>query len=330
MNRLLTIIRADPAALLAPLIIMLVAANGCQFSRRIYLSDDLTRADALFDMHQYELAAVKYSQLIRRYPDSAARQRVYMQKGLCFHNERIQSLKDAASVYLEYLEEYPDGVYREEANKRLERIRIIQTDQTRESNKRETTRMGDIVTARQVLERDPYNAELHLHLGNLLWEAGEYESAANEYARAQEIDAALQEHAMITRRLTVDANGQLAPLTPELAAAREREANPLVVFDVNDYKSRPPVSRAGVRESFYNVLGKVRNQSARTIQAVEVDILFVNAAGELLDAQTSLVGAMPPGSVRVFRARSTRFDDIHNVRNVDIVARDGSPSMFGL
>ena len=304
------------------LFVILVPLAGCSLTQRVALYDDVHRADHLFSEKNYELAAVKYHQLTDKYPESKTRQRMLMQLGLCYYNEQIQALQDAQDSYVAYLDQYPAGHYQDEATRNLQRIKTVRANRSQAIQSKQVKVADDISKLKAATKSDPYNAELFLKLGNAHWNLQQYDEAVQAYTQAMEIDAALQEHELIVNRMTIDSDGNTIILTPELRRELEREKNPLVIFDMHEYNSRLLYDTQAAREAYYNVLGKIRNQSSRLLDNVTVEVAFYNPNGDLLDVNEVTIGRMPPGGVRIFRARASSYTNIYNIQRYECSAHE--------
>lgn len=301
--------------------------TGCGTWARIHLADDVWQANHRYKQEEYAASAVLYEQLVDKYPEGKTRQRMMLKIADCMYLYNIQptarhapALHDAASVYLDYLEQYPQGEYRKDAQQGLERIRAIQANRDQRAQQRLEQIADDVEKLKKAIAQNPYNAQLHLRYGNALWKLERYDEAVDAYLKSQEIDAALKEFELIKNRMTVDEKGRVQPITPEMRRQIEREANPLVIFEVNDYQSNLPRDFFAVRDVYYNVIGKVLNQSSRHLNNVLVQVDFYNAAHQLLDSKTVSVGNMSPGAVRVFNVKATNYDYLDNIRSYEINA----------
>ena len=234
-----------------------------------------------------------------------------MQKGRCLY--RMDDYVDAQRILEKYLEEYPDGMYAKDVKVYLKNMSVIRTSQRKATCSVEDDTKGDIAYLEDMITSSPYNATYHYELANAYWKIKEYDKAADEYLAATQIDAALRENELIKQRLTVDDQGNIVPLTPELQRAKERELNPLVIFDTHDYNMRQTRDFYSARETYILVAGKVRNQSSRLIRNIVVEVSFYNVHRELLDVRNYRIGSMGPGDVRGFVVKSSFSDDIYNV-----------------
>ncbi|HUT23379.1 MAG TPA: FxLYD domain-containing protein [Sumerlaeia bacterium] len=280
---------------------------------RLSLSGTLAQADKRFAEKQYRVAAALYRQALEDYPEGEKRERIYVQIGRCFYNDQVQSLHDAQAAYSGYLERYPQGVFRQEVTDELTRIRMVRANREEEVRRKYDQAEGDVEKIQAALNEQPYDAELHLRMGHALWELERYDEALQHYLKSQEINAALKEYDLLKKRMMVDEDGKIVPLTPDAARQIEREQKPLIIFGVNEYKSRIGRGVLGAREVYYNVQGMVRNQSSRLLRNVAIEVVFLNPAREQLDVQRSYVGDLPPGAVRAFGVQARRYDDIYNI-----------------
>jgi tetratricopeptide (TPR) repeat protein len=284
---------------------------------RLSQGGTLAQADKRFEEKQYQVAAALYRQALDGCPEGETRERIYVQIGRCSYNDQVQSLHDAQAVYSEYLERYPQGVFRQEIADELARIQMIRANREEKVQRKYDQAEGDVEKIQAALNEHPYDAELHLRMGNALWELERYDEALKHYLKSQEINAALKEYDLLKKRMMLDQDGKVVPLTPDVARRIEQERNPIVIFGVNEYKSRLEQSVFGAREVYYNVQGMVRNQGARLLRNVAIEVIFYNPAHEQLDAQRCQVGDLPPGAVRAFGVQARRYDDIYNIASYE-------------
>ncbi|NQU43713.1 hypothetical protein HQ520_10530 [bacterium] len=266
------------------------------------------------------MAVIKYRQVLQEAPDSEQRERILLQLGNCFFNEQFRSLHDAHEAYLRYTIEYPQGFYIDEAQRSLDRIRAILANRDEVDRAQKEVAAKTVEELTKLIEQNPYDADLSLRLGNALWELERYDEAVKAYLKSTEINAWLQEHDLIRKRLMVNEDGDVIPVTPEKERELERESNPLIVSNLNEYHSRLKATRDGqAGEVFYNVTGIVHNRGSQFLRRAEVEVRFYNAAREILDVKVAQVGNMPPGAIRGFSLRATNYDNIYNITSYEAI-----------
>jgi len=264
-----------------------------------------------FKQQKYQSAIPKYEYLTIHHPRDRKRQYFQFQKGLSLY--LVRSYHDAEKTFRDYLENSPNGVYTAESKAYLTKIEALRSEKERNYDLQREQLKGDIKILREMLERDPYSAQVHYELGNKLWELEQYTEAAKHYLKAGEIDAALKENELIKNRLIINGNGEAVPLTPERQKELEKENNPLVIFDIHSFYQRIKPDYMGASKSFQTVAGKVRNQSKRALHRVSVSVNFYNMHHELLDTQKYYVGTMGPQEVRAFLVKGQNYDNLYNI-----------------
>jgi tetratricopeptide (TPR) repeat protein len=287
--------------------------TGCAWLSDPVRYREITLADEQFQDRDYGLAAVNYQRALESQGEFSDRQRVMLQVGRCFYNEQVRSLDDAQDAYSRYLEQYPNGAYAEEARLNLERIRAIIYNRLQTIKAREALTTKTIDGLRAQIQQNPYNADLHLALGNALWEAKQYDEACAAYMKSIEINAWLREHDVVKARVAKDEKGKAIALTPGLLLRNERERNPLVISDVHDFRSRPVLEYYSASEAYYNVTGMVRNQSSRDLRSVVVEVRFLNASRQILGVERANLGSFPSGAMRGFSVRVSSVENIYNI-----------------
>lgn len=296
-----------------------VSQTACATYQRVALSEDIRLANRRFEQKQYLVARAMYRRLIDKYPDCPARQEMMVKIGQCFFNDQFHSLHDARMAYLEYLENYPTGFYADDARENLRRIDALMNVREQTVDGRMDRVAENIKKIQDAIAKDPENAQLYnsadlyVRLGDALWKLDRYDEAKDAYVKARELNPELAQHPNIVKRVGTGPDGKPIALTPEAQKEIERDQNPLVVFDDHSYNSRSSKDVFTAREVYYNVQGLVRNQSSKLLKGVVVEVRFLDAARNQLDSQRETVGDMPPGSVRAFGVRASRFDNIYNV-----------------
>lgn len=297
------------------LTIFALLISGCARMDAFFLYDSVRSANKYFDDANYGVAAAKYRIILDKYPESPKKEWMTIQLGRCFYNDRVQSLHDAQAVYRDYLEQYPDGIYRKDAQRELDRINTVRANREGIIVANLSQVSGNVHDIQEAIKDNPYDAELHLRLGNALWDLGRYDEACQAYLEGQEIDARLKEHELVRNRLEVNQWGEIIPLSPDNQREQEKDNTPIVLFDINEYKSRllNDSGNGASSQVYYNVIGKVRNQSSHKIRGVIVEVSFFNPVGKLIDVKKDLVDDIPPGSVRVFSVRADNNDNVYNI-----------------
>ncbi|MCJ7795771.1 MAG: FxLYD domain-containing protein, partial [Thermoleophilia bacterium] len=311
--------RPVPIALLLALGFGALFPTGCSVFTRVELADDIWLANRRYNQKRYMVARAMYARLIEEYPDGRTRQKLMLKMGRCSFNEDIRSLHDARMTYMEYLDAYPEGHYAKDARDNLLAIDFAQAERQRMVEIRQGKVAKRIEEIQEAIKKDPENtnlygnADLHLQLGNALWNLGSYDEACKAYLKSCQIDPTFKENDLVKRRVVFDEKGLAIALTPNRRQAIAREMYPLVVFDTYDYTSRMTRSLYNAGQAYFNVTGFVRNQSAREIKGVVVEVRFYDPGRKLLDSVNVHVGNMRPGTVRPFRARATSFDNLYNI-----------------
>ncbi|HNY27082.1 MAG TPA: tetratricopeptide repeat protein [Candidatus Sumerlaeota bacterium] len=299
--------------------LLLLVQGGCSYARRLTLSDEMQEAQERFSQGEYMVARALYERLAQNTSDNLVRQKMMLQMGKCYFNEQVRDFHDARMTYLQYIETYPNGQYVAEARQCLAEIDNAQKQRNHQAEVKLDQVAQEIETIKAAIQADPQNsnlynnADLHLKLGNALWRLQRYDEARDAYVRGCELNAALRENATLRERLTTDAAGRIVPVTPERRSEIEHERQPLVVFNDNAYKSRLNSDHDSVREVYYNVTGLIRNQSARDLHGVVLEVRFFNPNHDLMDTQNISIGDIGPGGVRTFLARATSYDNLYNI-----------------
>lgn len=297
---------------------VLAASTGCTSTlREIRLHKQRSEALEAFAQHDYALAAARFESLSDRYPDSIRRQEMMREQGISLY--LLGSYHSAREVFQKYLKQYPEGPLVSDVQSYLDKIEILTASGPLADAQVLQAAKSDLNTLYQLQKQHPHDPEVCYALGNKLWQLGQKEEALRFYGKAQELNATYQEKALIRERMIVNEDGEVVPISPEMIEQRYLEEHPLVVFDTHHYTSRATADNDGetwsARQRFYQVTGRVRNQSSRLIHDVEVEVQFLNLHNELLDVKVVRLGSLGPGVVKAFRVKSGDFDNIFNISN---------------
>ncbi len=300
---------------LCAIILASMLVVSCSRYHAFMLSPRVTKAERDFNSSYCAISVLEYDRLYNIHPDPKMKAYFLFQKGQCLYI--MNDYTDARKVFEEYQQEFPDGEHKTEVHALLTKIAALRASQEELEAFKIEEAMGNVEQIEDLLTTQPFNAHLHYELANAYWRLEKYDKAAKAYLTATEIDAAYKENDLIKRRLMYNDKGEIVPMTPELQDALERERNPLVIFDVNDYTMRGERDLYSARQNTYIVAGKVRNQSERPQRNVIVEVTFYNISREILDVRTYRVGTMGPKEVRAFVVQSTFADDIYNIYSFD-------------
>lgn len=274
-----------------------------------------------FERGEYEKTATELEPIIDAYPvgDERRAELLYLQGVSYFYQKNFH---DAEIALAEYLDRYPEGKYADRAFQDLTQARAAGAAPDPIAEERLQEAKDSIERLLEAEREHPTDPKIKYYLGNALYDLGQYREAGRYYFEAQALEAAYQEKDLIRQRLLIDDEGKPVAATPEMLRAIERDEHPIVVFDVVNYFQRSGQELDTARRSFFNVTGKVRNQGVRPIKGVELEIRFENALNQVLDVQIVRLGAMEPGDVRAFLAQASRYDNILNIEDYEILARE--------
>lgn len=293
------------------LLLAAVALGGCATFTELQMQPQVRRANAAFEEGNYALAATLFESLGERHPALPEREEFKIRQGIALYT--LGSYHDARNAFLSYMKLFPVGTRREEAQIYLEKIEVLLSPDSPELKAAIDKAKKDLDALQQLHLRNPYTPDVDLAIGNLYYEMGNYEEAMRYYYEGLTIDAAYREKKLIRDRLILDEQGRPHPLTPEELERIERDGQPLVVFQTQQYLAREPYTFSNGQNRFFNVTGLVRNQSSRYLSQTSVEVRFLNSSQQVMDVAIVPLGAMGPGEVRAFRASADSYDNIYNI-----------------
>lgn len=297
---------------------------GCAWfqstTAEIYYARQLKRANEAFQQDRYALAATLYESLSDRYPSTKRREDMIMNQAMALY--KLKDYHDARNVYLNYLQEFPEGRYVEEARDRLDKINVFLTAGRRPSDRQIEQAKEDLAKLRALRKEYPYSPDIAYALGNLYYEMGDYEEAVRFYYEAQQLNAAYKEKELISQRMLINNQGEPVPMTREAQQQYLKNENPLVLFNLNDYKaSQQGQYITGNPDIYFCVTGLIRNQSDTIKRDVTIEVRFLNVNHEIQDVTYVRLGNLAPQEVRAFRATATKFDNIYNIAEYECIPR---------
>jgi tetratricopeptide (TPR) repeat protein len=297
--------------------LLFLSVTGCSHYKAVVLWPSVRAAQKDFQAERYDVAITRYNLLSTDHPNEKKRQFFLTQKGLGLY--LIHAYHDSEKTFLSYLSQYPDGLYKSEAEAYIIKIEALRSEKERNYIFEREEIKDDAKLLRQMIEMDPYNAQVHYDLANKLWDLEKYNSATKHYLKAGEINAALKEKDLLKNRLMINKEGKVVPVTPKRQMAMDRENNPLIIFDSHDFRQRRKPDFLGASLAFFTVSGKIRNQGKRVLRGVSVSVNFYNMRYEILDTRTFHIGTMGPREVRAFLVKGSNYDVLDNITSYECV-----------
>lgn len=251
--------------------------------------------------------------VISKYPGTEEGAEAHYWLGVAYY--RIQSYRDAISMFQQYLELAPKGVYAEESAAYTTRL-------TDEYDKRYLSpdELNDRIaeTAAEVAAR-PEDIELRLRLADLFWKRGDYGKAGEVYAELVKTRPELAAESPIATRMEFLPGGQYVVLTPIEIERRQVAKQPLEIMGSSSFKSGRDLLTRELR--YYVVTGRVRNRGDSVLYGVDVDVTIYGFGNVVYDTHTVNIGRMNPGEVRAFSTQFSNFPNIEDINRYEIVPR---------
>ena len=260
---------------------------------------------------KYLSAVTRYLLVVQRDQSRPeARQEARFRLGECYY--QMRSYMESAIQFQRYLADYPDGAFVSEAKQYLEKLQGIEAQERQEQARQRKENQARLKKWREAAGSEPNSAEAAAQVGHALWDLGEYEDAGRQYLRAVQLESAKRNDKLISSRLEFHEDGSATVLTPAERERREKELNPIVIFNKHGY-------RGGGQDLFdaeprwYIVTGQVVNRSSRTVGDVSVAVTVYDFSGHVLDTASYGIGTMRPGQIRAFRTTFRNFENIYNI-----------------
>lgn len=277
------------------------------------------RAIEYYDQRNYTMAIASIENLRQRPIYLPWEEELLFRLGDSHH--QLRNYHDARRAYSLCLEKYPDGRYANTASTNLMRMEVERSEPEAAAEERVAAAEKDRELLTQLEREFPRDPRIKYLLGNIYYEVKDYQRSGEYYFQAQLLEATYREKELIRQRLRFDEDGAPEALRPDTLQEIELDRNPLVVLDVYPYRER---GQRGLdsRHIYANLTGKVHNRSTRIARNVQLEVQFLSGTKNLLDHQTIFIGNLPPGAVRPFLAQARHYDNLYNITDYEVVARE--------
>ncbi len=271
----------------------------------------LRAAERMLDAGNPYSAITRLHHTIATYPETEAGIDARFVLGRTYYD--VNSLVQAHDLLSAYLERAPKGQYAAEARELITRLqedmqKRYPTPEATES--RAQMLRAEIATGNAAMET-------HTALADLLWKQSRYEESARTYVQATQQFPSLVSDALLTRRVEIADDGSYTVLTPGEIMRRDREANPLRIFNVTAFPAGRDRRTLAYRR--YVVAGQVTNQGSSVLRNAEVHVTLFGFGNVIYDTRTQQFGTLRPGQVRAFSLRFSNFDDLNRIERYDTV-----------
>ena len=293
--------------------------TGCVWMRDLPYHDQRRAADLAFENQEYMLAASRYESLTDRYPpDSSIREEMMFRQGVALYS--VGTYHSARYVFGEYLSEYPRGIHQTDIKDYIRKIDVLMSRATpAEAMKlQEAKTKANLDALNILLAEHPTDWRVFEAIGDAQWKLGNYDEAIEAYFKAHSIASTYEERDLNNGKLILDADGNPIPVNPKVLEQMEIDRNPVRVYDLSVYNSRRDSIFSGGEMRFYNLTGSVRNQGRQLLNGVEVEVVYKDISGNILDVDYVNIGSLGPGEVRAFLSRADEFDNIYNIVDYDV------------
>jgi tetratricopeptide (TPR) repeat protein len=301
--------------IVAAAMIVVFLSAGCVAHRQVVSA---AHSDPELDYAYRDMAEGKYVSAVTRYllvvqrdqSRPEARQEARFRLGECYY--QMHSYVESGLQFQRYLADYPDGAFVSEAKQYLEKLQGIDDQERKQEELQRRQDEAWLKQCREVAGKQPNSADAAVDVGHALWNLGQYEDAAREYLRAVQLDPRKRNDKLVSSRLEFHEDGSATVLTPAERERREKELNPIVIFNKHGYKGGGQ-DLFDAEPRWYIVTGQVVNRSSRTVGDVSVAVTIYDFSGHVLDTANYGIGAMRPGQIRAFRTTFGNFENIYNV-----------------
>lgn len=268
-------------------------------------------ARRMIEAGDFNVVIPRLLQIIGKYPRSRSALDARYWLGVSYYN--IRGYQDAISLFQEYLAAAPHGEFAEDSARQIAKIRKEYTDQFGSPAKldEEINALWDQVKA------EPLNYKSKWDLAGLLWKRGDYDMAGELYANIVTQYPEYATDSRLRNRIEFYSDGSYMLLTPDEKQKRSIEQEPLLVRNLNSFRSgRDLFTR---EERFYVVSGQTSNRGDSILYGVRVNVTIYGFGNIIYDTNTINIGRLNPGEARAFSVRFSNFDNMNNITRYEAI-----------
>ncbi|MBD3267473.1 tetratricopeptide repeat protein [bacterium] len=261
----------------------------------------LEEADQYFDRGQYKTALVKYSSYIYApFPNQTKLDHARYRMALCHY--KLEQYAEAHESFYVLLKERPDFAQADEAKIFLEESKEKVKKRQEKLKERREELDFQIVQLKELLKKDPENAEYHYKLANSFWEVGLIKEAVEQYELAATLNQNYLQKETLRRRIRIKDSGEFAVRDPNLDFAKD---DTVVVEHVNKKIVRKG-DWLGERD-YVRISGFVRNKGLRNVRNVSVEVTIYDFNNNVQDIEIYRIGRLRAGDRREFAVTMDEF-----------------------
>lgn len=291
--------------------LMLVMISCQSAQRKTGVSKSSTNvmdeAYTLFSQQAYEPALVKFSSYVYSpFPNKTAMAEARYHMGLC--QFFLQRYHESAESMTKILQDYPHFSMTDEAIEILKQCELRFKDKQEEINQQKTKQQITITELQNQIDQSPRNAQLHYHLANQYWDAGDFQTATLHYEQAIVINPDYERDSTIRKRVYYTEDNVLVPRDPLLELQRKDD---VIRLSNLRHEVRTRENFLGQRQSI-RVSGEAENVTLRTVHGVSIELTLVDFFEAIQDSQTLNLGSIRPGQKRTFSTLMNQFSGSAN------------------
>jgi len=265
----------------------------------------------MIEKEDYGTAIPRLLHAIAKYPGSDAAAEAHYWLGVAYY--RIQSYRDAITMFHQYLELAPKGRYAADSQAHIAKL----TDEYDRRYMSAQELDASIMETAEQVRNNPQDSELRLQLADLLWKRGDYGRAAAIYTALVKEYPALATDKVVSTRIEFLPQGEAVVLTPAELQRRQIAEQPLEIQGSNSFKSgRDLLTR---EHRYYVVTGRVLNRGDSILYGVQVHVTLYGFGNVVFDTTTVNIGRMNPGELRAFSTQFSNFPNIEDINRYEIV-----------
>jgi len=272
---------------------------------------EVDQARAMIEQGDHSTIIPRLLHTISKYPRSEAAVEARYLLGLSYYE--ISSYRDATDMFKDYLRMAPEGEFAEPSREHIARI-ADEYERKYDTPEKLDEKLQEIL---QELSGNPEDLGKRLELADVLWRRGDYESAGKVYKAIVGARPDFAEDATVASRVEFTADGDMTLRTPREVQRREVERRPLVITNVNSFRSGRDLFTREHRH--YVVSGQAVNRGESVLYGVRVHVTIYGFGNIVYDTNAVNIGRLNPGEQRAFSVRFSQFENIENIHRHEVV-----------
>ncbi len=273
-------------------------AKNSQFTSKRSIKE----ADRFFELEEYRAALTQYSGYLYS-PFTNKEELPYVRYKVGFCHYLLGQYDDAYLTFKTLLDNYPQYQYASEARELMQKCENKIKERNQQFAQEQNSLIRKIQQFEKFVKESPDNPNYHFQLGNLFWDAGYYQKAIDEYAKAATLDPTFLEEGTLRQRVRITERGEFVLRDPILDYDKQE---PVRVTRLDKEIVRRRNSFLGDFEAI-RVSGTVENEGLQDVSYVYLEVTIYDFYDSVQGTQVVQIGRLNAGGDRKFSVMFNQF-----------------------